>query len=483
MGYSPICPRCGYDNRGVQNIPYALRPGTLLNGKYVVGNVLGQGGFGITYVGFDRILEVKVAIKEYYVSGVSTRTGATQKVYWMKNPGDMSHFITEGRRMARLDRMPEIARVRDIFYENQTAYIVMDYVEGETLTSYLKRTGPMPYGQAVTLLLPVIDALARVHSQGIVHRDISPDNLMMEPQGTLRLLDLGAAGDLTRNNGQVSQLVARRGFSPYEQYMEGATMGPATDVYALCATLYYCCTGSMLPDALQRMDGFLRTKKSELTLDRGIPAKGARVLQKGLALEAKDRIGNMTDLADQLRKTLKGRAPKNRRFQKTLLAGAAAIAVIFAAAALLPGLGGQKTASAMAAAAETGPTEPARYALGEDTMPIGTVAVETEAEDAGEEVLRKAGGRGGASQSTWVRKELRIPQELELLDAEIEDTAVIEVLSGQQAGEILWSSDNPGVVQVSRNGTLTVAGAGTAKITASYWEERAVCTVTVRLKD
>lgn len=306
MGNSVFCPHCGYDNRRSQEIPYALPPGSVLQGKYLIGNVLGQGGFGITYIGFDMILEVKVAIKEYYISGNASRVGSqNQQVYWMSSPGDMNHFITEARRMAKLDKMPEIAHVRDIFYANQTAYIIMEYVEGVSLNKHLQRTGVMSYEQAVKLMMPVIEALGRVHEKGLVHRDISPDNLMLEPEGKLRVLDLGAAGDLTRNNAQATQMVARRGFSPYEQYLGEEKLGPYTDVYAVCATIYYCCTGKLIPDAMRRMEQYVRSRKADLELDPCIPSAAAKVLRRGLALETNDRIPNMNVLAEQLKIALK----------------------------------------------------------------------------------------------------------------------------------------------------------------------------------
>ena len=495
LGESPVCPHCGYDSRKGQEIPYALQPGTVLHGKYLIGNVLGQGGFGITYLGFDMILEVKVAIKEYYVSGSASRMGASsQKVYWTADPGDMNHFITEARRMAQLEKMPEIANVRDVFYDNQTTYIIMEYVEGVTLSRYLERKGPLSYEQAVRLMLPVINALGRVHGKGLVHRDISPDNLMREPQGTLRILDMGAAGDLTRNNGQASQLVARRGFSPYEQYMEGGTIGPWTDVYAVCATIYYCCTGRLIPDAFQRMDQYLRTKKTELDLDAAIPPAGAKVLQKGLALEGEHRIRNMAALAEQLKKSLETKKPvipelkpkptpkpnpkpkptpkpksepepeevwddepdpeinpellsKLKQNQKPLVIGAVAILVIVIGAAVLSSMGGEKKPSIPVSPTET----KAEMRIAEETTEETTAV-------------------------------LKIVDSLEMNDVDLGHTELVKVLSGPDAREITWSSSNPQAAVVSENGTVTAAGYGTSEITAEYMGQTAVCTVTVNLR-
>ena len=304
-----ICPHCGYDESKSQDIPYALQPGTILNGKYLIGNVLGQGGFGITYIGLDLALDIKVAIKEYYVTSSASRVdGKTQQVYWMHKPDNMDHFIKEARRMAKLEKMPEIAHVRDVFYANNTAYIIMEYVNGQTLKQYLQKNGTMSWEHTIRLMLPVISALGRVHSEYIIHRDVTPDNLMMEPQGTLRVLDLGAAGDLSQNNGQASQMVAREGFSPYEQYLKNGKIGPWTDVYSVCATIYYCCTGKVIPDAYARVDQLINTHDGRIQMDAVIPRAGAEILQKGLALNAKDRIQNMQDLAVQLEASL---APGN----------------------------------------------------------------------------------------------------------------------------------------------------------------------------
>jgi len=312
----PVCPHCGYDSRYRQDIPYALPPGSTLYGKYLIGKVLGQGGFGITYLGIDLILEVKVAIKEYYVYNSASRIGdSSQNVTWLSDPGDMNHFITEARRMARLEHTPEIAHVRDIFYANSTAYIIMEYVDGISLFHHLQNTGTMSYPQAVNLMLPVIDALGRVHSKGLIHRDISPDNLMVEPSGKLRVLDLGAAGDMSKNNAQATQIVARTGFSPYEQYLEDSKNGPFTDVYAVCATLYYCCTGQLLPSALERMRLKMRTGNSKLEMNPLIPAEGAWVLQKGLELDSADRIPDMGSLAELLKKSIKEKPAKAANFK------------------------------------------------------------------------------------------------------------------------------------------------------------------------
>ena len=197
------CPHCGFDPRSVKGIEYALPMGTILAGNYLVGRVLGQGGFGITYVGWDIALERKVAIKEYYPSGQVSRNPGSRDLTWYTNEqsrqarqNGMQMFLKEARKMSKVDNLTNVVRVRDIFQENETAYIVMDFVEGETLKARLDKTGPLTWKQAKDIFLPAIQAMEQVHQAGLVHRDISPDNLMLTPDGRVMILDLGAAKDL-----------------------------------------------------------------------------------------------------------------------------------------------------------------------------------------------------------------------------------------------------------------------------------------------
>ena len=239
------CPHCGFDPRSVKGIEYALPMGTILAGKYLVGRVLGQGGFGITYVGWDIALERKVAIKEYYPSGQVSRNPGSRGLTWYTSVQSQQAkqngtqiFLKEARKMSKVDDIPNVVRVRDLFQENETAYIVMDFVEGETLKARLEKTGPLPWEQAKGIFLPAIQAMEQVHQAGLVHRDISPDNLMLTPDGKVKILDLGAAKDLSVNNGASSMQVAKGGFSPFEQYTQRGSSGPWTDVYAMAATVY-----------------------------------------------------------------------------------------------------------------------------------------------------------------------------------------------------------------------------------------------------
>ena len=259
-----VCPECGRAYGSANAETFALKPGTILEGKYLVGEMLGQGGFGITYIGFDLLLEQKVAIKEYYPmsTGMVSREGHSTVVWSSAMMGKtgtqkgFDSFLKEARKMAKLGGIPGVVGVKSVFIQNETAYIVMDFIEGETLLKKLQKNGPMDFDSCVKLMTPIMQALAEVHEHGIIHRDISPDNIMVRPDGKLILLDLGAAKDLDiqGNDGSVqsSQMVAKQGFSPIEQYSKSGKVGPWTDIYAMAATIYYCCTGILPPPATDR---------------------------------------------------------------------------------------------------------------------------------------------------------------------------------------------------------------------------------------
>ncbi len=200
--------------------------------------------------------------------------------------------------MAKLDFIPCVVKVKDFFSQNNTAYIVMDYIEGETLANKLQREGPMPLSQCVSMLAPIMHALAQVHQRGIIHRDISPDNIMVQPNGELMLLDLGAAKeiDFQQKDGSVrsSKLIAKDGFSPMEQYTSNGRVGSWTDVYAMSATIYYCCTGKLPPAATVRISG------DSLIRQPSLRPKEFEILKKGMAIASKDRFQTMEELLRQL---------------------------------------------------------------------------------------------------------------------------------------------------------------------------------------
>ncbi|MCD8133554.1 MAG: BspA family leucine-rich repeat surface protein [Clostridiales bacterium] len=298
-----FCPHCGYDQQREEQPANALRRNTILRGRYLVGNVIGQGGFGITYVGFDLVLEMKVAIKEYYPSATASRTGShSSRIQWDTRDEEeqakgIARFVKEAQRMAKLDAVPSIVRVWDVFQENDTAYIVMDFVEGVTLNRYIKDHGVMHWTDCFALLEPLLESLAVMHDRGFIHRDISPDNIMVQPDGTARLLDMGAAVDVSAAQGQASMAVAKKHFSAPEQYTQSAALGSWSDVYGMAATMYYCLTGKVIPEAMERS---FNKVPIQFPAEYPMPSHVAAALTGALELETNARTRDMREFKRQL---------------------------------------------------------------------------------------------------------------------------------------------------------------------------------------
>ena len=295
------CPGCGYDPGQGQKNTFSLPPQTILYGKYLVGRVLGQGGFGITYIGWDIALERKVAIKEYYPSGQVSRVPGTKSLIWSESDpavaarqDGLEMFLKEARKMSKVDDIPGVVRVLDLFQENGTAYIVMEFIEGVTLKAKLQQTGPLPWEQVRELFLSAVQTMAQVHKAGLVHRDLSPDNIMLLPDGSVKILDLGAAKDLSINSGASSMQVAKSGFSPLEQYTQRGGSGPWTDVYSMAATIYYTLTGKLPPNAIDRLE--TDTLSWDFPELNQLPAQARETLQKAMTVIAKNRLQTMDEL-------------------------------------------------------------------------------------------------------------------------------------------------------------------------------------------
>ena len=302
-----VCPQCGCDNSMVINEAHQLECGSILAGTYLVGKVLGQGGFGITYVGWDLNLEIKVAIKEYYPEGCVTRDTHTHVTvltyagakdeFFQKGK---ERFVGEARALARFSGDSGVVGVRSFFYENGTAYIVMDFVDGVTLKSYAAQVGgKLPASEVLSLFQPLIRSIARVHESGLLHRDISPDNIMIRPDGTLALLDFGAARQISIAGEHSNTINVKHGFAPEEQYRTRGEQGPWTDIYALCATMYRLTTGVTPTEALDRIvnDEPLAPPSA---YSAGFTPEQERALMHGLALRANERTQSMRELAAEL---------------------------------------------------------------------------------------------------------------------------------------------------------------------------------------
>ena len=302
-----FCPFCGYTRAAEGDSIYQLPPRTILSGKYLICRVLGEGGFGITYLGYDLNLDIKVAIKEFYPSGLVMRAttmsmtvqpmGGEQGEYFVKG---RERFVDEAKRLARFRTLPGIVMVNDFFVENGTAYIVMEYVEGTTLKNCLAHVGgKFPADQIFEMLLPVFRSLAQVHESGIIHRDISPDNIMISLDGSVKLLDFGAAREFTDADNKSLSVMLKHGYAPAEQYSSKGVQGPYTDVYALCATIYKAITGMTPDDSMDRVLDDRLAPPSYLGV--AIPAHQEAALMRGLAVRVENRYRTVGELFADLR--------------------------------------------------------------------------------------------------------------------------------------------------------------------------------------
>ena len=284
---------------------HCLRKGTRLIGRYTIEKVLGQGGFGITYLGMDELHEKPVAIKEFFPQGIVTRNIEYQDTVTVTFVGEKDNyekgkerFLKEARTMAKFSKDEGIVKALDFFEINNTAYIVMEYLEGVTLKQYLVENKRIDAEDLVELLVPLIESLDEIHSQGLIHRDISPDNIMVLPDGRIKLMDFGAARDYTEFGEKSLSIVLKPGYAPPEQYQTHGVQGPWTDIYALCATMYKCITGENPPDAIERvMDDSLK-KISEFGI--AIPPQEEEAIIKGMSVSAKDRYQDIKDFCEDL---------------------------------------------------------------------------------------------------------------------------------------------------------------------------------------
>ena len=299
-----VCTKCGFDMNGYTVMPHHLVPGTLVKQRYKIGRVLGEGGFGITYIGIDTVLNLKVAIKEFYMSGYVNRnhdaspnvfaTLGTHRDTFEKN---REKFLNEARVLAQFYGEAGIVGVRDFCEENGTAYIIMDFLNGVDLKTYLEQKGRLAPEEAVKLLMPVMTSLQHVHAEGIIHRDISPDNIMVMEDGSTKLLDFGAAREISQTDIKSLSVILKPGYAPEEQYRSKGRQGPWTDVYALAATLYKCIVGATPDDAMERM--YRDRLPSPAAADAACPIAISNVIIKGLAVRQADRYQDVASfLAD-----------------------------------------------------------------------------------------------------------------------------------------------------------------------------------------
>ncbi|MBP0984786.1 MAG: protein kinase [Oscillospiraceae bacterium] len=257
---SQPCPHCGFDPAVPAADHNVLKPGSILLGKYIVGRTIGKGGFGITYLAYDTTTGKKAAIKEYYPYGLALRTSGnpTVAVSTAENASvfksGAERFYEEAKLVSRFNGNPNIVAVHEFFYENDTVYFSMEYLSGRTLKDYVQNTGTLNAAQTLFLAQNVSNALMAAHSASVLHRDISPDNIMLCSNGEIKLIDFGAARQVVAEHSQSFSVILKPGFAPLEQYKKKGDQGPWTDIYSLGATLYYALTGDIPDDPMTRLD-------------------------------------------------------------------------------------------------------------------------------------------------------------------------------------------------------------------------------------
>ena len=301
-----ICPECGWQEGTAPESPQHLPPRTLLNRRYLIGKVLGQGAFGITYLAWDSNLEIKVAIKEYFPGdlvhrqlghcSISVHTGSMTEPYAY----GLEKFFAEAKTLLPFREHTNILTVLDYFKANGTAYLVMNYLEGITLKEHLKRNRTaLSFGEILGFMLPVMDALKAVHAAGILHRDVSPDNIFLTRDKKVVLIDFGAARHAVVAKKSGLSVILKLGYAPEEQYRSLGKQGPWTDVYAVAATIYRAITGQMPPDSLDRMEQDSLAPPS--TLGVRISPREEAALLKGMAVRAEKRYQTIEELGKALR--------------------------------------------------------------------------------------------------------------------------------------------------------------------------------------
>lgn len=309
-----ICSHCGFDKAVAAEGKKCLPLGVVLRNRFFIGRVLGIGGFSITYKAYDQLLEQIVAVKEYIPNEFSTRmpsqleitvyTGYKEEQF----RAGRKHFVEESRKLAKFQYNNEaVVKVYDCFDENGTSYIVMEYVEGKTIAQILREDGRIMVECAVGITVDILEALEKVHALGIIHRDISPDNMILQKDGRVKLIDFGAAKYASTIYSKSLSMIIKPGYAPMEQYLSNGGQGTWTDVYGVAATLYKMITGVTPPDALERAE------KDELRRPSRMGIKIRRQTENALMNALNVPVDGRTQTADLFRRQLLADKVKRRK--------------------------------------------------------------------------------------------------------------------------------------------------------------------------
>lgn len=263
---------------------------TLCNGKYVIERVIGEGGFGITYFARHTLLNHAFVIKEFFVSGRCVRDTHHHTISLQDISPEMfakyrQRFVDEAKTLINLDH-PGVVKVVDIFEENNTSYIVMPFVEGETLQHVVDTRGKLPYDVAVNYMAQLSEAIAYIHGKHILHRDIKPDNLMITPENKVVLIDFGSAREFVNDEVQRHTAILTQGYAPPEQYASTSRKGNYTDIYAIGAVFYFAITGQKPIDSASRS---IEQLVEPIKIVPNLPVEANRTIMKAMQLKPEDR--------------------------------------------------------------------------------------------------------------------------------------------------------------------------------------------------
>ena len=319
---------------------YQLSPGILLADRYEIEDVLGWGGFGITYLAYDQSLDLQVAVKELFPSNLvyrmpwSTQVEVHSEKMKLEFERGMHRFLEEARNMAQFAEEKHIVHVYNYFQENDTAYLVMEYLEGCTLKDMItEKGGRLPYTQVVSIMRDVLDAFSALHKRKIIHKDISPDNIFICTDGTVKLIDFGAAGSVDEADELTRSVILKPGYAPPEQYRTKGRLGPWTDIYAAGATMYYALTGVVPEESVNREVKDTIVMPQQIVPE--IPEYLSRILMKCMAVPVTLRFQNTKELLKKLQKEKKVASVKTTLFRRKLMR--VAVILLFLTAILTAG--------------------------------------------------------------------------------------------------------------------------------------------------
>lgn len=299
-----VCPYCGFNESTLRQESYYLTPGTIVGGKYIVGKVLNYGGYTISYLGMDAEKQRKVIVKEYLPSDFSTRSEGEKEITIYSGDAKeqfeegLTNFLNEANQIQQLGEVEGIATVYDCIAENDTGYVVSEYLEGQTLKEILDSGKKYSAAEAKRFVSKILKGLCKVHPLGIIHCDISPETIMVTETGEIKLLDFGATRYVTTANSKSLAIILKQGYAPEEQYRSKGIRGPWTDVYAVAAVMYRMMTGVVPQESVER--ALSDEVKVPSKLGVKIPESGENALMNALNVYQEDRTPSAEAFLNEL---------------------------------------------------------------------------------------------------------------------------------------------------------------------------------------